>query len=83
MPGSTAPGRAGILAVALLAALGIAISCGIVRGRRSPSERAGLWGLVVAAAAVTVVVVPALGACQAAALLGADGTVTPVVTHGH
>jgi hypothetical protein len=33
---------------------------------------------------VTVLVVPALGACQGAALLAADGTVLPVVTHdGH
>ena len=80
---ATAPGRAGILAIAVLTGLGVAISCGIVRGRRRPSGRAGLRGLVVAAAIVTMAVVPALGACQAAALLAPDGTVLPVVTHGH
>lgn len=80
---ATEPGRAGIIAIALLTGLGVAISCGIVRGRRRPSERAGLWGVVVAAVVVTVAVLPALGACQSAALLQADGTVLPVVTHGH
>jgi hypothetical protein len=81
---ATAPGRASILAVALLLALGVAVACGIVRGTRHPSPRSSLWGLVGAAALVTLVVVPALGACQGAALLDADGTVLPVITHdGH
>ena len=49
-----------------------------------PAVRTNLWGLIGAAAIVTVLVVPALGACQGAALLDADGTVLPVVTHdGH
>lgn len=81
---ATAPGRASILAVALLLALGVAVACGIVHGTRHPSPRSGLWGLVGAAALVTLVVVPALGVCQGAALLDADGTVLPIVTHdGH
>ena len=81
---ATAPGRASILAVALLLALGVAAACGIVRGTRHPSPRSSLWGLVAAAALVTVVVVPALGACQGAALLNVDGTVLPVISHeGH
>jgi hypothetical protein len=43
-----------------------------------------VWSLVAAAALVTIVVVPALGVAQGAALLGADGSVVPVVTHeGH
>jgi hypothetical protein len=79
---ATAPGRASILAVALLLALGVAVACGIVQGTRHPSPRSSLWGLVGAAALVTLVVVPALGVCQGAALLDADGTVLPVVTHG-
>lgn len=81
---ATAPGRASILAVALLLTLGVAVACGVVRGTRHPSPRSSLWGLIGAAALVTLVVVPALGACQGAALLDADGTVLPVVTHdGH
>ena len=81
---ATAPGRASILAVALLLGLGVAVACGIVQGTRHPSPRSSLWGLVGAAALVTLVVVPALGVCQGAALLDADGTVLPVVTHdGH
>ncbi|MFE5410194.1 hypothetical protein [Microbacterium sp. NPDC056569] len=81
---ATAPGRASILAVALMLALGVTVACGVVRGMRHPSPRSNLWGLVGAAALVTLVVVPALGVCQGAALLDADGTVLPVVTHdGH
>ena len=81
---ATAPGRASILAVALLLALGVTVACGIVQGTRHPSPRSSLWGLIGSAALVTLVVVPALGVCQGAALLDADGTVLPVVTHdGH
>ncbi|MDW4574497.1 hypothetical protein R8Z57_17105 [Microbacterium sp. M3] len=81
---ATAPGRASILAVALLLGLGVTVACGIVRGTRHPSRRSSLWGLFGAAAVVTVLVVPALGVCQGAALLDADGTVLPVITHdGH
>ena len=81
---ATAPGRASILAVALLLALGVTVACGIVHGTRHPSPRSSLWGLVGAATLVTIVVVPALGVCQGAALLDADGTVLPVLTHdGH
>ena len=80
----TPPGRASILAVALLLGLGVAVACGVVHARRRPSPGGGSWGLVLAAAAVTLVVVPALHVCQGAALLDADGTVAPVVTHdGH
>ncbi|KAF2418079.1 hypothetical protein B2K11_09335 [Microbacterium sp. B35-30] len=81
---ATAPGRASVLAIALVIALGVVVACGILRGRRRPSRRTSLWGMIAAAAVVTVLVVPALGACQGAALLDADGTVLPVVTHdGH
>ena len=81
---ATAPGRAGILAIALLVGLGVTVACGIVRGMRHPSERTSLWSLTGAAAIVTLVVVPALGVCQGAALIDADGTILPVVTHvGH
>ena len=81
---ATAPGRASIIAITLLVALGVVVACGILRSRRHSSTRTGLWGMVAAAAVVTVLVVPALGACQGAALLDADGTVLPVVTHeGH
>ncbi len=81
---TTAPGRASIVAVALLLGLGVAVACGIVQGTRHPSPRSSLWMLSAAAAVVTVVVVPALGVCQDAALLDADGTSLPVVTHqGH
>ncbi|MFB7894305.1 hypothetical protein ACFC1I_19040 [Microbacterium sp. NPDC056044] len=81
---ATAPGRASILAVALLVGLGVTVACGIVQGTRHPSPRSSLWGLIGSAALVTLVVVPALGVCQGAALLDADGTVLPVVTHdGH
>jgi hypothetical protein len=81
---ATAPGRAGILAIMTAAGLGVAVACGVVRGTRRPSRRTSLWSLMAAAAVVTLVVVPALGACQGAALLDADGTVLPVVTHeGH
>lgn len=81
---ATAPGRASILAVALLLGLGVTVACGIVHGTRHPSPRPSLWGLVGAAAMVTIAVVPALGVCQSAALLDADGTVLPVITHdGH
>ncbi|MDQ7878509.1 hypothetical protein Q9R08_11030 [Microbacterium sp. QXD-8] len=81
---ATAPGRAGILAIMAATGLGVAVACGIVRGTRRPSRRTSLWSLMAAAAVVTLVVVPALGACQGAALLDADGTVLPVVTHeGH
>ncbi|WP_162564322.1 MULTISPECIES: hypothetical protein [Microbacterium] len=80
----TAPGQAGVLAIALLVGLGVVVSLGILRGRRRSSGRTSLWVLVAAAAVVTGLVVPALGACQGAALLEADGTVLPVVTHdGH
>jgi hypothetical protein len=81
---ATAPGRASVFAIALLIALGVVVACGVLRARRYPSRRTSLWGMVSAAAVVTVLVVPALGACQGAALLNADGTVLPVVTHdGH
>jgi len=81
---ATTPGRASVIAVALLLGLGVAVACGIVRGTRHPSPRPSLWGVVAAAALVTVLVVPALGACQGAALLESDGTVLPVITHhGH
>lgn len=81
---ATASGRAGVLAIMTATGLGVAVACGIVRGTRRPSRRTSLWSLVAAAAVVTLVVVPALGACQGAALLDADGTVLPVVTHeGH
>jgi hypothetical protein len=81
---ATAPGRASVLAIALEIALGVVVACGILRGRRHPSRRTSLGGVIVAAAVVTVLVVPALGACQGAALLEADGTVLPAVTHdGH
>lgn len=81
---ATAPGRAGILAIMTATGLGVAVACGVVRGTRRPSRRTSLWSLMAAAAVVTLVVVPALGACQGAALLDADGTVLPVVTHeGH
>ena len=81
---ATAPGRTGILAIMTATGLGVAVACGVVRGTRRPSRRTSLWSLMAAAAVVTLVVVPALGACQGAALLDADGTVLPVVTHeGH
>ena len=81
---ATAPGRASVLAIALVLGLGVVVACGILRGRRHPSRRTSLWGLIAAAAAVTVLVVPALGACQGAARLDVDGTVLLVVTHdGH
>jgi hypothetical protein len=81
---ATASGRAGVLAIMTATGLGVAVACGIVRGTQRPSRRTSLWSLVAAAAVVTLVVVPALGACQGAALLDADGTVLPVVTHeGH
>ena len=81
---TTAPGRASVLAVGLLLAVAVAVACGIVRGTRHPSPRSSLWGLAAAAAIVTLVVVPALGICQGAALIDADGTVLPVVSHdGH
>lgn len=81
---ATEPGRASVFAIGLLIALGVVVACGIVWARRHPSGRTSLWSLVAAAAVVTVVVVPALGACQGAALLDADGTVLPIVTHdGH
>jgi hypothetical protein len=81
---ATQPGRASVLAIALLLALAVAVACGIVRGTRHPSSRSSLRGLAAAAAIVTLVVVPALGICQGAALLAADGTVLPVVSHdGH
>lgn len=81
---ATAPGRASVLAVALLVGLGVAVACGIVRGTRHPSTRTNLWSLAVAAAVVTIAVVPALSVCQGAALLDADGSVLPVITHeGH
>jgi hypothetical protein len=81
---ATAPGRAGVLAVVTATGLGVAVACGIIGGTRRPSKRASEWSLVAAAALVTIVVVPALGVAQGAALLGADGSVVPVVTHeGH
>ncbi|MFK4804655.1 hypothetical protein ACI3KX_02200 [Microbacterium sp. ZW CA_36] len=81
---ATAPGRAGVFAIMTVILLGVAVACGVVRGTRRPSRRTSLWTLGAAAAVVTVVVVPALGVCQGAALLDADGTVLPVVTHeGH
>jgi hypothetical protein len=81
---ATPPGRASVLAIALVIALGVVVACGILRGRRHPSKRMSLCGMIPAAAVVTVLVVPALGACQGAALLDADGTVLPVITHdGH
>ena len=81
---ATAPGRAGALAVVTATGLGVAVACGIIRGTRRPSKRTSLWSLVAAAALVTIVVVPALGAAQGAALLDADDTVLRVVTHdGH
>ncbi|MNU06348.1 hypothetical protein D3C72_2515170 [compost metagenome] len=70
--------------MALLLGLGVAVACGVVQGIRRPSSRSNLWGVVGAAAIVTMLVVPALGVCQGAALLAADGTVLPVLTHdGH
>jgi hypothetical protein len=81
---ATAPGRAGVLAVVTATGLGVAVACGIIRGSRRPSKRTSLWSLVAAAALVTMVVVPALGVAQGAALLDADGSVVPVVKHeGH
>ena len=81
---ATEPGRASVLAIALLVGLGVVVACGILRGRRHPSRSTSLWSLIAAAAVVTIAVVPALGTCQGAALLDADGTVLPVVTHeGH
>lgn len=81
---ATAPGRSGVLAVVTATGLGVAVACGIVRGTRHPSRRTSLWGVMAAAVLVTVVVVPALGAAQGAALLDPDGSVLPVVTHdGH
>jgi hypothetical protein len=81
---ATAPGRAGVLAVVTATGLGVAVACGIIGGSRRPSKRTSLWGVVAAAALVTLVVVPALGVAQGAALLDVDGSVVPVVTHeGH
>jgi hypothetical protein len=81
---ATPPGRASVLALALVIALGVVVACGILCGRRHPSKRMSLWSMIPAAAVVTVLVVPAIGACQGAALLDADGTVLPVITHdGH
>lgn len=49
------------------------------RAERAPS----VWGLMLAAAVMSVVVTPSLGATQDAVLIRGDGTV-PVVTHdGH
>jgi hypothetical protein len=81
---ATAPGRAAVLAIAVLIGLGVVLACGIVHATRRPSAGTGLWGLVAAAAVVTMLVVPALGVCQGAALLAADGSVAPLPAHeGH
>jgi len=53
------------------------------RDRPETTPQMSVWGLILAAAVLSVVVTPALGATQDAVLIRGDGSV-PVVTHdGH
>lgn len=79
------PAHTSVFAVAAATALLIIVAaCAASASRRPrPARSASVWGLLLAAAVLSVVVTPSLGAAQDAVLIRDDGTV-PVVTHdGH
>lgn len=83
-----APAHTSVYAVgaAMALVLGVAASAALARRRGvhgGDGRAVSVWGLILAAAVLSVVVTPALGATQDAVLIRGDGTV-PVVTHdGH
>lgn len=83
------PTHTSILAIAAAAVLLIVVGAAVagrVRRRADTAPRAAqpmsVWGLLLAASIIAVVVTPALGATQDAVLIRDDGTV-PVITHDH
>lgn len=80
----TGPERTSVFSTAVFVALSVAVASGISWSTRHPSRSGGVLGLVAAAAVVAVLVTPALGSAQDAAVTGRDGTFTPVPAHeGH
>lgn len=81
-----APARTSIIGVAVATLLAVAVAvpaAAAARRGQSTTRAAGVWGIVLAAAVIAVVVTPALGAVQDAVLLRDDGTL-PAITHdGH
>lgn len=83
-----APAHTSVYAVgaAMTLVLGVAATAALARrrgGRAADGRAMSVWGLILAAAVLSVVVTPALGATQDAVLIRGDGTV-PAVTHdGH
>ena len=83
---AAAPAHTSVYAVAIAIGLLVVLACFAASAARrpaSPPRAVSVWGLILAAAVMSVVVTPALGATQDAILIRDDGTV-PVVTHeGH
>lgn len=87
---SLAPSHTSVYAVAIGTTLLVVLACvAAVARRRGPAAQTedpravSVWGLILAAAVMSVVVTPALSATQDAVLIQDDGTV-PVITHeGH
>ncbi|MGP3534384.1 hypothetical protein ACTU3I_06270 [Microbacterium sp. RD1] len=80
-----APAHTSVFAVGTVFALLLVLSgfaAAAVRRRTASPRTPSVWGLILAAAVLSVVVTPALGATQDAVLIRSDGTV-PVVVHGH
>ncbi len=83
---SLSPAHTSVFATAVAIALLVVVSgYAALAHRRGPAapRAASVWGLILAAAVMSVVVTPSLGATQDAVLIQDDGTV-PVITHeGH
>ncbi|MFJ6653774.1 hypothetical protein ACIQLJ_13375 [Microbacterium sp. NPDC091313] len=83
---ATAPAHTSVYAVAVGTVLLVAIAAMAARShRRGPGapRAVSVWGLILAAAVMSVVVTPALSSAQDAVLIQDDGTV-PVISHeGH
>lgn len=85
------PSHTSVIAVAAAWLLLIGVGAGIAptlrrRGRAestpSTAQPMSVWGLLLAASIIAVVVTPALGSAQDAVLIRDDGSV-PVITHDH
>jgi len=83
------PAHTSVIAIAaaalLLIVVGAAVAGRVRRADTAPrtAEPMSVWGLLLAASIIAVVVTPALGATQDAVLIRDDGSV-PVITHeGH
>ncbi|MEV7693535.1 hypothetical protein AB0N73_09420 [Microbacterium sp. NPDC089189] len=80
------PERTSVLAVGIAIVLLMVVAIGAVAARRRSSRPAtpSVWGLMVAAALIAVLVTPALGAVQNSIIVQEDGTLPVVPTHsGH